>query len=258
MDAYGPGGRSLCAEMPLNAGIGGITRRFMNCLGSSSTTRPPWQLCMGNTAQVHRAVYGWFAVFQLGARPTASCTSDRTATRERWPERIPEAEGGAGSAAQSSSKSTRAKRKRPSCARLPPAHPLRHRCGAHARRGCNVIIEEGLYDHDFVEQRVHRLRRIARARERVDARARCRSVRHLRRPRTRDGTRLRRRAGCHHPLGRGARHADELHLAIAAPMHPARNLRLPQQERIGVRPFAGSADCLPTGRLRHARARTAP
>ena len=58
-DAYGPEAVAF-AEMPLNMGFGGITRRLMNCLGTPNYTAPV-ALCMGNTAQVHRAVYGWFA-----------------------------------------------------------------------------------------------------------------------------------------------------------------------------------------------------
>ena len=59
VDAHGPEAVAF-AEMPLNMGFGGIARRFMNCLGTPNYTAPV-ALCMGNTAQVHRAVYGWFA-----------------------------------------------------------------------------------------------------------------------------------------------------------------------------------------------------
>lgn len=55
---YGPEAIAV-SEMPLNIGFGGITRRFMNHLGSPNYIAPTL-LCMGNTAQVHRAVYGWY------------------------------------------------------------------------------------------------------------------------------------------------------------------------------------------------------
>lgn len=47
------------SEHPLNHGFGGITRRFMNHLGSPNYITP-LDLCMGNTAQIHRTTYGWF------------------------------------------------------------------------------------------------------------------------------------------------------------------------------------------------------
>ena len=56
--AYGPESLAV-SEMPLNHGFGGITRQLMNHLGSPNYISG-LALCMGNTAQVHRAVYGWF------------------------------------------------------------------------------------------------------------------------------------------------------------------------------------------------------
>ena len=59
---YGPESFAV-SEMPLNHGFGGITRRFMNHLGSPNYISP-LLLCMGNTFQVHRAVYGGASVSQ--------------------------------------------------------------------------------------------------------------------------------------------------------------------------------------------------
>ncbi len=47
------------SECAINHGFGGITRRFMNCIGTPNYIAPQ-HLCMGNTAQVHRATYGWY------------------------------------------------------------------------------------------------------------------------------------------------------------------------------------------------------
>ena len=58
VDEYGPEAVAF-SEMPLNHGFGGITRRFMNHLGTPNYITA-LDLCMGNTAQVHRATYGWF------------------------------------------------------------------------------------------------------------------------------------------------------------------------------------------------------
>ena len=58
INTYGPEAVAF-SEMPLNHGFGGITRRFMNHLGSPNYITA-LDLCMGNTAQVHRATYGWF------------------------------------------------------------------------------------------------------------------------------------------------------------------------------------------------------
>lgn len=47
------------SEMPLNHGFGGLTRRFMNALGSPNYISPV-ELCMGNTAQVCRTTFGYY------------------------------------------------------------------------------------------------------------------------------------------------------------------------------------------------------
>lgn len=143
---YGPEAVAF-AEMPLNTGFGGITRRFMNCLGTPNYTAPV-ALCMGNTAQVHRAVYGWFA----GADwERADCIvyfgQDRD--EERWPGEYlalnAALERGAVLIEVDPRETATAKR----------AHyQLRIRYGTDAALALgwiNVVIAEGLYDRAFAE-----------------------------------------------------------------------------------------------------------
>ena len=134
---------------------------------------------------------------------------------------------------------------------LPPAHPLRHRCGARAR------VDQRRHRGGALRPRlrgglVHRFRRAGRASGGVPSRARGRPLRHRRRARARDGARVRTGAGGHHPLGRGGRHAAQLHVAIAGAVHPARPLRLREQERGGVRAGARGRGQRRAGRVRAA------
>ena len=91
--AYGPESLAV-SEMPLNHGFGGITRRLMNHLGSPNYISG-LALCMGNTAQVHRAVYGWFTspdwtktdcimYFGSGPASTSACVPRSNAERHSW------------------------------------------------------------------------------------------------------------------------------------------------------------------------------
>ena len=146
IDAYGPEAVAF-AETPLNHGYGGVTRRLMNCIGTPNYTAPT-QLCMGNTAQVHRAVYGWLAA---PAWEIADCIvyfgQDRD--MERWPMeylRLNAAiDRGAKLIVVDPRRSGTAKR---------ADHHLAIRYGTDAAlllAWINVIIEEGLYDAGFVE-----------------------------------------------------------------------------------------------------------
>ena len=253
VDAYGPEAFAV-AEMPLNAGIGGITRRFMNCLGAVNYTAPV-QLCMGNTAQVHRAVYGWFA-FSNWDQTDCIVYFGQDRDSERWPSEYLKLKA----ALARGAKLIEIDPRETETAKLADYH-LRIRYGTDAAlmlAWVHVIIEEGLYDHDFVEQRCTGFDEL---RERVSAWTpeRAAEACGISADLVRETARV--YAGAQAaiiPWGVVPDMQTNSTSLIAAPMHPARNLRLPQQERIGVRPFAGSADCLPTGRLRHARARTAP
>ncbi len=143
---YGPEAVAF-AEMPLNTGFGGITRRFMNCLGTPNYTAPV-ALCMGNTAQVHRAVYGWFASADW-ERADCIVYFGQDRDHERWPGEYlalnAALERGAALIEVDPRETATAKR----------AHyHLRIRYGTDAALALgwiNVIIAEGLYDRAFVE-----------------------------------------------------------------------------------------------------------
>lgn len=135
------------AEMPLNIGMGGITRRLMNCIGTPNYTAPV-QLCMGNTAQVHRAVYGWFAFADWD---NADCIvyfgQDRDG--ERWPREYLQLRA----ALKRGAKLIEIDPRTTETAKLAQYHlPIRYGTDAAlALAWINTIIEEDLYDHDFVE-----------------------------------------------------------------------------------------------------------
>lgn len=143
--AYGPEAFAV-SEMPLNIGFGGITRRLMNRLGAVNYIAPV-QLCMGNTAQVHRAVYGWYTSANWQA---ADCIvyfgQDRDT--ERWPGEFLNLKAALGRGATLIEVDPRITE----TSRL-AQHHLRIRYGTDAALALawiNVIIEEDLYDHDFV------------------------------------------------------------------------------------------------------------
>lgn len=144
---YGPESVAF-ADMPGNSGFGGLVNRFANCLGTPNYIVPV-QLCMGNTAQVHRAIYGWLS---LSSWENTDCIvyfgQDRDA--ERWP------------AEYLNLKAARARGAKlivvdPRCsatAKSADYHlPIRYGTDAAlALAWINVIISEGLYDKEFVAQ----------------------------------------------------------------------------------------------------------
>lgn len=147
VQAYGPEAVAF-AEMPLNTGFGGITRRLMNCIGTPNYTAPT-ALCMGNTAQVHRTAYGWLS---LPDWEHADCIvyfgQDRDG--ERWPVEYlalnAALERGAVLIEIDPRETETAKRAN---------YHLRIRYGTDAALvlgWINVIIEEGLFDTEFVEK----------------------------------------------------------------------------------------------------------
>ncbi len=148
IDGHGPEAVAF-AEMPLNIGMGGVTRRLMNCIGTPNYTAPT-QLCMGNTAQVHRAVYGWLA---LADWDNADCIvyfgQDRDG--ERWPREHLKLRA----ALKRGATLIEVDPRRTETAKLARYHlPIRYGTDAAlALAWINTIIEEGLYDRDFVESR---------------------------------------------------------------------------------------------------------
>lgn len=148
IDAYGPEAVAF-AETPLNHGFGGVTRRLMNCIGSPNYTAPV-QLCMGNTAQVHRAVYGWFTSPRWDI---ADCIvyfgQDRD--EERWPAEYQALNAALERGAKLIVIDPRRSR---TSARAHWHLPIRYGTDAAlALSWINVIIEEGLFDRAFVEER---------------------------------------------------------------------------------------------------------
>ena len=148
IDEYGPEALAV-AEMPLNIGFGGVTRRLMNALGAVNYTAPT-QLCMGNTAQVHRAVYGWFASADW---QRADCVvyfgQDRD--MQRWPAEYLQLKAALARGATLIEVDPRLS----DTAKLADYHlPIRYGTDAALALGwINVIIEEGLYDAAFVAER---------------------------------------------------------------------------------------------------------
>lgn len=145
--AYGPEAVAF-AEDPLNHGYGGITRRLMNYIGTPNYTAPQ-ELCMGNTAQVHRAVYGWFA---KAAWDKTDCIvyfgQDRD--MERWPAEYLELKA----ALKRGAKLIVVDPRLSGTAKLADYHvPIRYGTDAALLLSwINVIIEEELYDRRFVEK----------------------------------------------------------------------------------------------------------
>lgn len=147
IEAYGPESLAV-SEMPLNHGFGGITRRLMNHLGSPNYISG-LALCMGNTAQVHRAVYGWFT------------SPDWTKTdcimyfgQNRGPELWPGEYLSLRAALERGATLVVIDPRETETAKL-AQHHLRIRYGTDAALALgwiNVIIEEELYDHTFVSE----------------------------------------------------------------------------------------------------------
>lgn len=148
IDEYGP--EAVCFnETPGNIGQGGITRRLMNCIGTPNYTCP-MQLCVGNTAQVHRAIYGWWAV---GNWDVADCIV--YFGQDRGPERWPAEHLKLKAALARGAKLIVVDPRLTDTAKLADFH-LRIRYGTDAALvlgWLNVIIGEGLFDKAFVEER---------------------------------------------------------------------------------------------------------
>ena len=147
IDKYGPEAVAF-SEMPLNHGFGGVTRRFMNHLGTPNYITA-LDLCMGNTAQVHRATYGWFtsANWQV-----ADCIV--YFGQNRGPELWPREYLNLKAALARGAKLIVVDPRLTETAELAAYH-LRINYGTDAALALgwiNVIIDEGLYDHVFVAE----------------------------------------------------------------------------------------------------------
>lgn len=145
------------SEMPLNHGFGGITRRFMNLLGSPNYTTA-LALCMGNTAQVHRAVYGWFTAANW-VQTDCIVYFGQDRGPERWPAEFLNLKA----ALERGATLIVVDPRETETAKLARYH-LRIRYGTDAALALgwiNVIVSEGLYDRAFVEERCSGFERLA-------------------------------------------------------------------------------------------------
>lgn len=73
------------SAMPVNLQSGaGLVRRFANLIGTPNYITP-MELCVGNTAQVHRATYGWYT---SAAYEKSDCIVlfGQTRSPENWPQ----------------------------------------------------------------------------------------------------------------------------------------------------------------------------
>ena len=145
IDEYGPEAVAF-SEMPLNHGFGGVTRRFMNHLGTPNYITA-LDLCMGNTAQDHRATYGWFTSANWQA---ADCIV--YFGQNRGPELWPREYLNLKAALSRGAKLIVVDPRITETAKLADYH-LRIDYGTDAALvlgWINVIIAEGLYDREFV------------------------------------------------------------------------------------------------------------
>ncbi len=145
---HGPEAVAFC-ENPLNHGFGGITRRLANCIGTPNYTAPQ-ELCMGNTAQVHRAVYGWYTA---SAWDKTDCIVyfGQNRNEENWPKEYLALKA----ALARGAKLVVIDPRRTPIAEFADCHlPICYGSDAAlALAMVNVIIEEGLYDREFVDAR---------------------------------------------------------------------------------------------------------
>lgn len=143
---YGPETLAV-SEMVGNTGFGGITRRFMNHLGSPNYFSP-LLLCVGNTAQIHRTVNGWYNTSNWDSTDLIVYFGQDRGS-ERWPREMYSLKAALARGAKLIVVDPRSTR----TARMADEH-LAIRFGTDAALllgWINVIIEEGLYDRAFVE-----------------------------------------------------------------------------------------------------------
>ncbi len=135
------------SEMPLNHGFGGLTRRLMNCLGSPNYITA-LELCMGNTFQVHRAVYGGPTVSDW-KKTDCIVYFGQDRDSERWPAeylKLKAAQERGATLIEIDPRTTETVR------RADWHLPIRYGTDAAlALSWINVIIEEDIYDHEFIE-----------------------------------------------------------------------------------------------------------
>ncbi len=138
------------SAMPVNLQSGaGLLSRFTNLIGTPNYITP-MELCVGNTAQVHRTTYGWYTSV---AYEKSDCIV--LFGQNRSPENWPRDYLGIMAAHQRGAKIIMVDpRKNRIAEKADYFLPLRYGTDAALLLGwLNVIIEEGLYDHEFVQTR---------------------------------------------------------------------------------------------------------
>lgn len=136
------------SAMPINLQSGaGLLRRFMNLIGTPNYISP-MNLCVGNTAQVHRATYGWYTSPNY---ETSDCIV--LFGQNRGPENWPQEYLRIMAARKRGAKLIVIDPRKSNMAIQADYHlPIRYGTDAALLLGwLNVIIEEGLYNREFVQ-----------------------------------------------------------------------------------------------------------
>lgn len=143
------GAESLAvAHMPVNTQNGmGVVRRFMNAFGTPNYISP-LDLCVGNTAQVHRLVYGWYTDTNF---EMCNCIVyfGQVRTPDHWAKEYHRMM----KAVKKGAKLIAVDPRETEITRMADYH-LKIRYGTDAAlllAWLNVIIEEGLYNKHFVK-----------------------------------------------------------------------------------------------------------
>lgn len=146
------------SAMPVNLQSGaGLVRRFANLIGTPNYITP-MSLCVGNTAQIHRATYGWFTSANY-EQSDCIVLFGQTRSPENWPQEYLRIM----TARRRGAKLIVVDPRVSNMAEIADYH-LRLRYGTDAALllgWLNVIIEEGLYDRNFVEHKTVGFDRLA-------------------------------------------------------------------------------------------------
>ena len=139
----------VMANLPVNAGMDqGMIRRFMNVLGSPNFITG-LAMCMGNTAQIHRTVFGYH-VNSVYEKANCIVLVGHNPHRDNWPGEFMRLKAAMGRGAKLIVLDPR----KSECAATADIHlPLRYGTDAAMLLGwLNVIISEELYDKGFVQE----------------------------------------------------------------------------------------------------------
>jgi anaerobic selenocysteine-containing dehydrogenase len=148
IDRYGSEAFAV-SESPLNMWVGnGAARRFMNLLGAPNWISV-WNSCMGNTTMVHRLTYGYYSVSNF-EKTNVIVLHGQNRSRDVWPGEF----AGINAARQRGAKLiVLDPRLSPQAEEADIWLPLRYGTDAAMLLGwLNVIINENLYDRDFVSK----------------------------------------------------------------------------------------------------------